>query len=694
MNVNQNNNKVSVKRIEYIHKVAESYREAIKESPIFIPDSGVIAGPRRFYKDNPMEIWKRLEDEELFLGIDNCHFPMNSSFLQLGYRGIIEKASSQRDDLSLEQKEFLEAIRKVYEAAEKYIFRHALEAQCKYNEAGFNEMQRFSVIANNCRVLSEGKPQNFMQAVQLFWFSWRLRGIFTSSIGRLDQYLYHFYKNDIEQGSLTKEEALDVLIELWEAFNDAGTGDTLKNLMLGGVDSEGEDSTNELSYLMLEASIVVRKPEPHINVRIHSSTPKEFIQKVVELQLIGQGQPTIYNDDLLIASLTQYGVPLESARNYSNDGCTELVIDGESGIVFLQMEAVKSLELTLFNGEENKTLPKAMTKKWTNSMPEFKPKTNLKLGYKSGDLTKMGSFEEVYEAFIKQYLYQTDRMLQVLCSDMHWLKDEGVSSPFLSGTFPICLEKAVDPFRGGFNVECYQLLSGSITTAADSLAAIKKVVFEDGYCNIGELLEAVQSNFDGCEELRQRLINAPKFGNDDDFVDCIAADIAKRFCEYVLNYPTPNGKPVWPGLYNIDFNTFTKILGATPDGRKAGDPIAEHFSPTPGRAKNGPTAVINSAVKAPLSLGVASSPLHITLSRDNVPMNETGKSLLEHLLISSLKMGVVVLNTAIYDEEVLKKAKANPEYYGDIVVRVWGFNARFVDLTEDLQDHIIERILS
>jgi len=274
------------------------------------------------------------------------------------------------------------------------------------------------------------------------------------------------------------------------------------------------------------------------------------------------------------------------------------------------------------------------------------------------------------------------------------LKEEGVSSPFLSGAFPICLEKAVDPLRGGFNIESFQLLSGSITTVADCLAGIKKIVFEEKCCSIKELLKALRNNFDGQEALRLRLLNAPKFGNDDDFVDLIAADIAKKYCEYVIQYKTPNGKSIWPGLYNIDFNTFAKILGATPDGRKAGDPIAEHFSPTPGRAKSGPTAVILSAVKAPLYLGFASSPLHISLSRSCIPMDEEGKLLLRSLLISSLNMGVNVLNVAVYDETILKQAKIHPERYEDIVVRVWGFNARFVDLSEELQEHVIARIIS
>jgi formate C-acetyltransferase len=695
MNISINDTKAVKLRIEKINRYSENFIKFVKKLPTYIPDKGIIAGPRRFYRNEPYELWNKIEEDEIFWGIDNCHFPINSSFLSIGYIGIIKKASLDNPELSREQLEFLGAIKRVYEAATEYIHRHELEAEMRAKASSGLEKQNFLSIADNCRHLCENAPGNFAQAVQLFWFTWRLRGIFTSSIGRLDQYLYPFYKKDVENGILTREKALEILCELWEVFNEAGTGDTLKNLMLGGVNEEGKDAVNELSYLMLEASIKIRMPEPHLNVRLHSNSPQDFIKKTVELQLIGQGQPTIYNDDILIPALINFGIPKKSARNYSNDGCTELVIDGESGIFFEQMEAVKSFELTLFNGKENDNIPiEPFIKKWTHRMTESKVKTRLKLGYKSGDLTKMNSFDEIYDAFLKQYFYQTDIMLDNICSEIKKLKENEVSSLFLSGAFPLCLEKAEDPLRGGFNIECYQLLSGSITTVADCLAGIKKIVFEERYCSMKELLEALSNNFEGQEVLRQRLLNAPKFGNDDDFVDIIAADIARRFCEHVLRYKTHNGKRVWPGLYNIDFATFAKILGATPDGRKAGDPIAEHFSPTPGRAKNGPTAVIQSAVKAPLYLGFASSPIHITLSRDSIPMDQTGRFVLINLLTTSLKLGVDVLNIAIYDSEILKQAKIYPERYGDIVVRVWGFNARFVDLTEELQDHIIARIIS
>ncbi|MDT8719204.1 hypothetical protein IAI10_21360 [Clostridium sp. 19966] len=682
------------KRIKKIKMAADGYITYLEELPVYIPQDGVIAGPRKLYSDNNEFLWKKFSSEKLFCGFDNYHFPINTSFLNIGYSGIVKKANKQKAEYTPEQKEFLKSIKLVYEAAIKYIARHVTEAENKLQSSNENR-ENFKNIADNCRALCHRAPENFLEAVQLFWFTWRLRSPFTSSIGRLDQYLYPFYKRDVDLGVLTKEKAINILCELWEAFNDAGTGDTLKNLMLGGLDSEGNDATNELSYFMLEVSMIVKKAEPHMNVRIHSNTSDKFINKIIELQQLGQGQPTIYNDEALIPELIKQGIPTASARNYSNDGCTELVIDGESGIFFYQMEAVKSLELTMFNGEENISIPKKVTmKKWTNQMPENEVKTGLKLGFQSGDVTAMNSYEEVYEAFMRQYLYQTDAKLQTICKDMIEFKEKVVSSPFLSGAFPRCLEKAVDPLRGGFSIECFQLLSGSITTVADGLAAIKKVVFEDYYCNMNELVEALKNNFENNEILRQRLINAPKFGNDDDFVDSIAADIARRFCEYVVNYKTPNGKVIWPGLYNIDFNTFAKITGATPDGRRLGDPIAEHYSPTPGRAQNGPTSVINSAVKAPLYMGFASSPLHLTLSRNIVTRDDLGNLILKSLMSAALKSGIVVLNTAIYDVEILRKAKLNPERYGDVIVRVWGFNARFIDLTEDLQDHIIARIIN
>jgi len=236
--------------------------------------------------------------------------------------------------------------------------------------------------------------------------------------------------------------------------------------------------------------------------------------------------------------------------------------------------------------------------------------------------------------------------------------------------------------------------SGAIPTVADGLAAIRKVVFEDRFCTPAELLQALRDNFDGHEKLRQRCLAAPKFGNDDDAVDRIASDIARRFCEQVVACPTPDGKPFWPALYDFLFNYQTTITGATPDGRRWKEPVAEHYSPTPGRARRGPTAVIRSAAKGPLAQACGSSVFHISLSRGTIPENDAGRSLLQGLFTAALKMGVAVMNIAIYDVAALQEAKRHPEGHEDLIVRVWGFSARFVDLSDEMQDHIIARAMA
>ena len=232
------------------------------------------------------------------------------------------------------------------------------------------------------------------------------------------------------------------MCELWEGYNRATKGDTLSNLILGGQDRDGNDATNEMSYLMIDVALAVSKSEPQLSVRVHANMPEDFLDKVAQLQLLGHGQGAIYQDESIIPELVNLGVPLSSARNYANNGCTEVTIDGESGIVFSQMEAVKSLELTLFNGQHNPLF-------------EEPPHTNCELGFNSGEFSTMTSFAEVYDAFLSQYLHQADVLLGRLCDRIRAEQEDGVSSPFLAGTFPECLRSGSDLFRGGFtNTRC------------------------------------------------------------------------------------------------------------------------------------------------------------------------------------------------------------------------------------------------
>lgn len=675
------NNERVQRRMKKAEVCAEAFEKLIGCTEIEIPKEGILAGPTQMNygalkKKLGHPVWQ-------VLGADNQHFAINmEELLRLGFAGIAREARRNSKHVEEEEAEYLDAIARCYEAAMAFSASHADEAELQLSSINGSEGKRLRQIAQICRALSEREPRTFAEAVQLSWFGWCMRRYgWGGTIGRLDQHLYPFYKADLEAGGTTKEEALDLLCELWEGYNRAGSGDTLSNLMIGGQNRDGSDATNDVSYLMIDAAIAVSKTEPQLSARIHANAPSAFLDKLIDLQLLGHGQGAIYQDESIIPELVKLGVPIESARNYANDGCTEVTIDGESGIIFSQMEAVKSLELALFNGQHS---------------PLFKepPSTGCELDFQSGDFAAMTSFEEVYDAFIRQYLHQADALLDRLCAIIRSEQEDGVSSPFLAGTFPECLKTGRDLFRGGFTIPCHILFSGSIPTAADGLAAIKQVVFQQEICTPAELLHALKVDFIGHEPLRRRFLSASKFGNDDDSVDEIASDIVSRFCEHVRQRIAPTGKPFWPALYNFTFNNCAKNVGATPDGRHWQDPIAEHYSPTPGRAKNGPTAIIRSVCKAPLNEACGAAIFHISLARDVVPQNQRGQTILRQLLTSALDMGIAVMNTAIYDVDTMKDAKIHPEHHEDLIVRVWGYSARFIDLAEDMQDHIMARVVS
>jgi len=670
------------RRMEKSSECAIAFETLVDCTEVEIPSEGILAGPVQL---NFEGLEKKLQCPPWeVLGADNQHFAMNmETVLRLGFAGIARQARKNSASLTGEEAGYLEAIAHCYEAAMGFVAAHADEAEVQLVSASGEERQRLERIAHNCRALSEREPRTFSEAVQLSWFAWCIRRCgWGGTIGRLDQHLYPFYKTDLESGRLTREAAFELLCELWEGYNRATRGDTLSNLILGGQDRNGNDATNKMSYLMIDVALAVRKSEPQLSVRIHKNMPQDFLDKIAELQLLGHGQGAIYHDECIIPELVKLGVPLSSARNYANDGCTEVTIDGESGISMAQMEAVKSLELTIFNGQQNPRLD------------DEEIHTVCKSGFSTGDFSAMTSFEEVYDAFLRQYLYQVDALMNWLCDCIRSEQEDGVSLPFLAGTFPECLKSGRDPFRGGFTVPCQVIFSGSIPTVADGLAAIRQVVFEEKACTPTDLLDALRVDFVGHEPLRRRLLHAPKFGNDDDRVDEIAADIARCFCERVRQHPTPTGKPIWPALYNFTFNNCAKTVGATPDGRRWKDPIAEHYSPTPGRAKSGPTAVIRSACKGPLNEACGAALFHISLSRDVVPQNAQGRTLLKQLLNTALELGVAIMSTAIYDVDMMRDAKLYPVRHEDLVVRVWGYSARFIDLAEDMQDHIIARVIS
>ena len=678
--------------MDIIKKNTDACLTFLEKAPVCIPEEGKIAGPAIL---DPALLAEAFDGFPYGTYADNFHFPMGTACLTYGFREISRLAEqSISPEKTPEQNENLRGIAAVYQAVSDYILRYLSEIDRRLSGAAGAEQERLTEIKQNLSAIAEKKPSTFYQAIQAFYLSWRIRSALSSStIGRLDQYLFPFYEEDIKAGRMTREDALALLCELWQKINTIVSGDTLINVMLGGSDENGNDVTNDLSVLMLEASIQTAQTEPHINVRIHKKTRADFLDAAYRLQLCGFGQAAVYNDETIIPELVRNGIPLAYACQYANDGCTEIVIDRLSTIHFDQMNAMKAFELAIYNGHSVPLPAEPVGKYWTKHGPDVTWNSPLEEGFESGDMEQAGSFDELYAMFIKQYFYHLEKILNALAARHKAMKETGVVSPFLNGSFEHLIQSGGDVLRGGLPVDCVLIFSGSFPTVADGLAAIKKVVFDEKRYTVKEIKDAMRTNFEGNEVLRQRLLRAPKFGNNDDYADSIAADLAARYFDYVNDFSRRQGLTIWPSLLSFLFVQEAYYTGATPDGRRWKDPICEHYSPTPGKALNGPTAVMNSIGKAPLSRGFGVSVVHVSLSRSLVKNDASGIDILRNLNEAALEKGFNFLNIAIYDVEKLRLAQKDPEHHGDIIVRVWGYSARFIDLSEDMQEHVIARAI-
>lgn len=685
---------------EVFDKLANSYE-------VWVPESGWLAGRRNRDKNDSKR--KNLTDWSILsflLEIDNCHYPMADSYLQYGIDGVIriaaETLETLKNNLQSELQDqtqldivYLESLLHVWKRFRQFVADHmVLALECAKQETSDTKKKHYEKIAKICQNLTINKPNTFCEALQLFWFTYLFRSPFGAGcIGRLDQLLYPFYKHDCEMGIWDQQEAEKMLEEMFARMNEINTGDTLRNLMLSGQDAKGNDQTNEITYLILVAYENTGGSEPHLNIRFHEKTQKKLRDNCIKMLSSGSGQPTIYFDEAILPAMEKAGICHEDACQYANDGCTETVIAGKSAIVFWQYEMVKTVELTLFGGNENPCVKPVSMKKNSIHGVDFVPKTNLLIGIESKKTQELTTFSEFLSAFFEQMDHQLDHYFLMIKQKMQEDQTVSITSPFTAGTFEKCLRTGKDPLRGGgFDITNYQLLSGSIGTAADCLYAIQSAVYEKKLVTMEELIKALSVDFEGYEVLRQQLLHLPKYGNDKKEVDALAKQIADHFLARVNAFRGPEDTLLYPGLYNIDFKIFANVTGATPDGRRFRDAIAEHCSPTPGAAKKGPTAILNSASALPMKEGFASSVLHLTLDKNGYSMGADRIKIIDTLLRASEKKKIPVLSLTMYDKAELLDAQLHPEKHQDLIVRVWGFQARFTELDKELQDHIINRI--
>lgn len=679
---------------ERIRAVARDSVTKICMMETVLPKQGIIAGMDRltmYDREETLRVW----GYEPFFGTDNIHFSMDTAYLELGIDRMLEKLDRAAKTAKTEEKRcYAAGVAKTYQAVSCLIERHAAAAEA----AGMTQ------TARNCRKAAHQAPETFEEAIQLFWFVWTIRsdfshihfrnpGYYMATLGRWDQHFYPYLKRDLEAHRTTRQEALDLVKEVFSKMNTLGIGDTLKNIMLGGQDEHGRDESNLLSELCVDAIIQLKAAEPHLNVRVFPGMDPAFYQKTLELVQMGQGQGELFYDDVIIPQLLRHGIPREAACDYCCDGCEEIIIDRQGAILFKELESQKILELAYFNGRENPKQSSHDVRRWSMDIDSREISTALTLGFESGDMRNAGSYQEVYEMYLRQYRFQVDRVVAFMKDNMRFFEEECVSSMVLAGGYLRALEEGDDPYRDIIQYMFFQIQSGTITTVADALAGIKKVVFEEKLVTMAELIDALSRDFrgEGDEILRRRLLAAPKFGNDLDEVDQIAADIASRFCSWVCEANEQIPQYLWPAMYSIFFLDHSALTGATSDGRHAGDPVAVHNSPTPGRAVEGPGAVMQSAAKLPLDQGFAGSPVFLTISRNLIPRDREGTRIVDSIVRSGAEMKLPIVSLAINDVEAMLDAQRHPERHEDLIVRVWGFNARFIDLTPEMQAHIIGR---
>jgi pyruvate formate-lyase/glycerol dehydratase family glycyl radical enzyme len=625
--------------------------------------------------------------------------------LRVGVGGIIDEAQEALNALDMtvwdnvHKKEVLESVIVAYRGVLLYIRRY-MELTDRLCETEKNESRRgeLEMIRETCRTLLEGPPRSFREAVQLVWFLHLISQIESNghsmSLGRFDQYMYRFYQSDREKGALTDEEVVELLACLWiELFGVikirpwshtrfSGGGPTYQNLTLGGVTPQGEDAVNELTFLCLDSVSLTGLPQPNVSARVSTKNPRAYLRKCVETIKLGFGMPAMHNDELMIPSLLSRGVSLEDANNYAIVGCIEPIIPGKHGYRAAGMSFTnfpKILELALNDGKD--------------------PRTGARLHRGKGDLSTFESFDEVMSAFSDQMAYFVNLRIQGEHIIDHAIECL-VPDPFCTGLVSDCIRRGKTPKEGG---ALYDMVTGpetGVTNAGNALAAIKKLVFDEQLITGGKLKGALETNFEGPdgEQVRQMCLNrAPKFGNDDEYVDGITNETYMIFIRELEKYKNarygrgPVGCISYPCTATISGNVPSGIVvGATPDGRRKGEPLAEGCSPYRGTDRLGPTAVIKSVSRMPNILITGGNLLNQKLSPSALASAE-GIGKLEDLIGTFFDLKGWHVQFNIVSTETLKAAQKEPELYKDLVVRVAGYSALFTTLEPATQDDIIAR---
>ncbi|AEC01347.1 glycyl radical protein [Parasphaerochaeta coccoides] len=612
--------------------------------------------------------------------------PNTKKWLALGPAGILAQAQEHIREASGKSRDFYESIVISMQGACIFMERYAALAAEMSQTTGNESLMEVSRI---CHKLACEPARTFHEAMQSVWFLYvilQMEGNASSfSPGRMDQYVYPYYLNSRKAG-MSLEQALEITECLWLKFNQLvylRNSNSAKyfagfpigfNVAIGGQYGDGSDAVNDLSYLFLMAQEHLLLPQPNLSCRIHKNSPQEFLDTASRVIGLGSGMPQVFNDEAVIPALESHGVSHEDAMNYAIVGCVELTTHGNAlGWSDAAMfNLVKALELTLNHGTDMLT--------------------GQKTGLDLGDLTTYESFEELEEAFARQIDYFSDYMVDCV-STVEKMHEQLLPTPFLSAVIDDCMTNGRDVTQGGAHYNFAGVQAIQVANIADSLAAIKDLVFGRKMLTAERLLQALRNDFKGDEVVRTMLLNkAPKYGNDIAWVDALGAKWSNYFSDGLEKYRNNRGGIYQMGLYTVSAHVpMGQNVGASADGRHARDPLADGgVSAMYGRDTHGPTALLHSVSTLPFRKASNGTLLNMKFLPEFF-RTSTGIKKFSNLLRAFVDLGISHVQFNVVNETDLKAAQKEPEKYRGLTIRVAGYTAYFTELARDLQDEIIAR---
>lgn len=621
--------------------------------------------------------------------------------LEKGIKGIIKESEVALAEVDFSKRNaiekicFLKAVIICYKAIKKYFIRYAELARKITLEQNDNYSKKeLNGISERCNWISENSPRTFWEALQLVWsihlFRWIESNGHSVTIGRIDQFLYPYYKRDIDSGKLDREEAKELIsnffikiaqikkVRPWSETVYKGGYPTFQAITLSGQTSEGLDTTNDLSYLILEVTGILKLPEPVIICRIHNKTPDNFLQKAIQMLIEhGGGLPSFFSDEAIVPALQNENIPFKEAIKYSIVACSEPAIPGKhidhtGASIYINL--AKLLELTLNGGVD--------------------PSSGICLCSSNKNLSSFNSFDDLKKSFKEQLRYYMN-FIPILTAITSSLDPKLNPTPFASALLDYRIKMGMDMTEGGGLNDNNTIIQGhGLPNVANSFAAIKKLVFEENRISGLDLLTSLRENFKGSkgEMIRRVLLKCPKYGNDDDYVDSIIVDLAQIFINELKKCSMPwRGGSYGASLQGLTANVPEgKVTGATPDGRKSGEALADNISPQAGTDINGVTAMLKSTGKINHTLYLNGTILNVKIHPTALKgegINKLAALIKTYLL--DFKGWQVQFN--IISAKQLKNAQKQPEINRNLIVKVAGYSAQFISLDKKLQDQIIQR---